>query len=400
MKKILWISPYAPYDTVAHAGGKNHNFYIKEFAKSGLFEITLLTLAQESEISKLDCTEYGIDCRYAEIKEDFFHSFKRYFYNLGSEYNPFNRYYGVFANYQRKLMVGLLKNEAPSLSPDTVILQWTQCLLLNPIIERFWPNAKIVAIEEDVSYLKYSRRLADAGNLFSSRYWKIKHSRLKDAEIEYLKKSSLVVVNNFKDKELLEKDAPELESVFIGPAYYDAFEACADVERDKTIVFYGAMNRKENDLSVKWFIKKVMPELPDFRLLIIGGGVKRSLKKLECKNVKICGYVKEPQNLWKNALCMVVPLLYGAGIKIKVLEAFSSGIPVVTNDIGIEGIAAKPGSDYLHCETASDYVDSIKKLDEDHSYANGLAENALDILVRDFDNHRKIQELINLVYNL
>ena len=30
-KKILWISPYAPYDQVAHAGGKNHNFYIKHF---------------------------------------------------------------------------------------------------------------------------------------------------------------------------------------------------------------------------------------------------------------------------------------------------------------------------------------------------------------------------------
>ena len=41
MKKILWISTYAPYDKVAHAGGKTHNYYIKYFQKSNKFDIHL-----------------------------------------------------------------------------------------------------------------------------------------------------------------------------------------------------------------------------------------------------------------------------------------------------------------------------------------------------------------------
>lgn len=48
-KKLLWISPYVPYDQARHAGGKTHNYDIKYFQKSGLFDICLLTLAQYSD---------------------------------------------------------------------------------------------------------------------------------------------------------------------------------------------------------------------------------------------------------------------------------------------------------------------------------------------------------------
>lgn len=39
-----------------------------------------------------------------------------------------------------------------------------------------------------------------------------------------------------------------------------------------------------------------------------------------------------------------------------------SGIPVLTNDIGIEGIDAMAGRDYLHCTTADDYIQAVVNL--------------------------------------
>ena len=59
-EKILWISPYAPYDSVRHAGGKVHNYYVKSFHKSGLFDITLLSLCLKEEEKFLDLDKYGI----------------------------------------------------------------------------------------------------------------------------------------------------------------------------------------------------------------------------------------------------------------------------------------------------------------------------------------------------
>lgn len=400
MKKILWISPYAPYDKIGHAGGKNHNFYIKSFAKSGLFDIILFTLAQDNQLSFLDCEKYGIDCRKNVIKTDLIHKGLRYLFNAESEYNPFNRYYGIFANYQRKLLIDLIKKEHNNVDPDIIILQWTQCLLLYPLIERLWPEKKIVAIEEDVSYLKYFRRYKDAKNLYSSLIWKYKYFGLKKKEIEYLIKSDLVVVNNEKDKGLLAKDGPGLKNVVRGPAYFDNYSFRKCTETDKTVVFYGAMNRTENELSIRWFIKSVMPLIPEYTLLVIGGGVKESLKQLERDNVKMLDFVDDPALVWKNSVCMVVPLLYGAGIKIKVLEAFSAGLPVLTNEIGIEGIAARPGMDYMHCNKPSDYADAIRKLNSNPEFACKMAENASLILKRDFDNDKMIGDLIDSVNRL
>lgn len=400
VKKILWISPYVPYDTVGHAGGKNHNFYIKSFAKSGLFDITLFTLAQDNQLSNMDCENYSIKSKVGVIKTDTFHTYLRYLINVESEYNPFNKYYGIFANYQRNLLIDLIKREHKSVEPDIIILQWTQCLLLYPLIEKYWPNRKIVAIEEDVSYLKYLRRFRGAGGLLSGKKWKIKYDRLKAAEIKYLDKSDVIVVSNDKDRKLLEKDAPNLKQVQRGPAYFDSYKYRDCGDREKLIVFFGAMNRKENDLSIRWFIKEVMPLLPDYKLRIIGGGVKSSLKLLERDNIEITGFAKDPTKEWDKAVCMVVPLLYGAGIKIKVLEAFSGGLPVVTNDIGIEGIEAKNGRDYMHCNTSAEYAEAIRKLHDNPNFACQMAQNASRILTRDFNKEKLIDALIDSVSKL
>ncbi len=61
-------------------------------------------------------------------------------------------------------------------------------------------------------------------------------------------------------------------------------------------------------------------------------------------------------------MCLAAPLLLGAGVKVKVIEALSAGLPVLTNTIGIEGIEAVNGESYFHCETPQEYADVISRL--------------------------------------
>ena len=60
MTKLLYISYFAPYDTVDHAGGKVHNFYIKKMQKQKDYDVTLLTMCYQREVAKLDLDRYGI----------------------------------------------------------------------------------------------------------------------------------------------------------------------------------------------------------------------------------------------------------------------------------------------------------------------------------------------------
>ena len=64
-------------------------------------------------------------------------------------------------------------------------------------------------------------------------------------------------------------------------------------------------------------------------------------------------------------MCFVAPLNLGAGIKVKVIEAMYTGITVLTNKIGIEGINAEAGVDYYHCENAEEYAETIRKIYND-----------------------------------
>lgn len=404
MKSLLWISPYVPYDTVDHAGGKNHNYYLKYLKKSEKFDITLLTLAQEKQISQIDLNEYGIKYEIKVIKNNKFHTLIRYMMNIESEYSPFNKLCGVFSNYQKNKLVKLIKEYATKNKnkPDIVILQWTQTILLMPLIKTLFSTSKIVTIEEDVVFLGYERKMNFAKTLFSKFIWQYKYKKIKIMEINVLKMSDLVVVNNYKDYELLSKEGIILHKLFLGPIYFDNYSNVKRNILNKNIIFYGAMGRKENYLSVKWFIETVMPLIKDadIKLIVIGGGGSKTLKSLNKDNIQILGYVPNLNKYFQESLCLIAPLVLGAGIKVKVLEAFSAGIPVLTNNIGIEGIPAKSGKDYLHCEEPIDYITNINYLINNMEKTDDISKNARNLINEKFKTDVILEELIKKICNL
>lgn len=93
----------------------------------------------------------------------------------------------------------------------------------------------------------------------------------------------------------------------------------------------------------------------------------------------ITGFVNDTLPYFESSMCLVAPLVLGAGIKVKILEAMSSGIPVLTNDIGIEGIPAENGSTYFHCNDAETYNKIIRQL-----YSGEIDTETVSIKSREF----------------
>jgi len=126
----------------------------------------------------------------------------------------------------------------------------------------------------------------------------------------------------------------------------------------------GAMGRIENGLTAIWYIEKVMPELSDtnVRFIIAGSHPSEKLRSYANERVVVTGFVDSIDEYFEKSLYFVAPLVLGAGIKVKVLEALSSGIPVLTNEIGIEGIPAQNKKHYLFCKQPEDYAEAIHKI--------------------------------------
>lgn len=402
MKKILWISPYAPYDKVDHAGGKVHNFYVKYFHKSGKFDITLLSLCLKREESLLDLEQYGVKNHIFVMDKSKIKKFERRAKSAWSFINPFDKYAGICLDYERyhieKMLMEYIREGN---KPDIVIMQWTFSLAFIEIIRKKFPSCKLIAIEEDVTFLGYERKWKKAESSYQKFFWKTRYERIKVLELNWLKKVDLIVTNNPKDTALLvENNIPE-KKIFTSMPYFDDYSKVIRQVKGRDLLFFGAMSRAENYLSAIWFIDNVMPKIQELntRFLIAGSSPPDILKEKESESVKILGYVEDMTEYFSSCVCLVAPLKLGAGIKIKILEAMSAGIPVLTNEIGIEGIEAVDGKEYILCSSSEEYADSIKKLLSNYNLEEFLSSNSKAFIKKKYHMASRLDKLIYIIEN-
>ncbi len=400
MKKseILWVSLYAPYDSIGHAGGKIENYYIKKLKNSNLSNIFLISFYKKSQKSLIDLDNYGI--RKKLICTDRWY---KPLIDIESTLNPYNYYANSLQNfYILHLKKSLKKYKQRRGIPAIVILQWTQTVLLSDYIKHLFGNIPIIAIEEDVQFLSYERHLNKANNIFEKNFWSIRYKRLKKLEIDRLNIVTKICVNNIKDKILLQENGIDSEKIFTWIPWFDNYQIIDNLSQNKDILFYGSMNRPENYLSAIWFIENVFKKIEHtgYRFIIVGNNPNKKLLKYRSSTVLITGFVDDISKYFEKSMCLVAPLVLGAGIKIKILEAMSAGIPVLTNDIGIEGISAKDRIHYYHCQTPSDYIDSIKELSCQKDLRKKLGTNAKLFIQQNYNLETSYNYFQNIILQM
>ncbi len=400
MKKILFISFDVPFDTVGHAGGKTHNYYLKKVSQDSEFDTFLISFAVPGDMPKIDCDSYGIENHIFCISPDKTKRILRGIINLSSRYNPYNKYAGMLPEYYKKrILCQLKKMKKEGYNPDVIVLEWTAIVLLATDIKKIFPCAKMIASEHDVSFLGYKRKYEYEKGGYGRWLAGVRYKTMLNQELKAIDTCDYVCPHNHKDANLLLKHSIPKEKIHPIVPYYMDFTDMHWEGKSKNIVFFGAMSRPENHLSAIWFIENVMPLLKDTDVVfqIIGGGATEELKSYESDRIKILGFVEDVSPYFKEALCMAVPLVLGAGIKVKVLEGMSSGMPVLTNKLGIEGIYAEHDKHYIHCETPEEYADAIKELINNRDKAGMISGNAKAFIRKKFDMEKSAVRYIDLI---
>lgn len=401
-KNVLWVSAAAPYDKVAHAGGQIHNYYLKELIKNEDIDVSLVTFCEYKDIDVVnkDLDFYGIKHELIYWTRDICLSniYRKVLYEE-SQKNPFSKYCGLTNDYNRKRLLSILnkiKNE-----PDIIILQWTQVILFIEDIKELFPNSKVIAIEEDVTYLSYYRKWKKSKDAVTVFVNGKRYKRFKEIEIGCLKKSDLVILNNPKDEKLVNNEG--INNTWHWTPFFQDMTHSQRAEKPKgNIVFYGAMGRDENHDSAMWFINNVFNRIKNdnMKFLVIGNKPRQELIGMANDRVIVTGFVDSVEPYFKDALCCVAPLVMGAGVKIKVLEALSAGVPVLTNDIGIEGIPAHNNIDYFYCNSPEEYIDVINKLYSSTELAVDVGNAAKAFIAKNYDFKKDAITFANIIRKL
>lgn len=353
--KILFISTFFPYENVSHAGGKTVYYYVNSFARDD--EVTLLTFVTKQDFDKLEqIHSYRlVPAKYGYTVRD---KAMRFAMSKVTKYWPFQKYCGFYNSYDEFLLKKKLSELVrEKYNPDIIILEWTQCVLTRDLVHSYFPNSKIVASEHDFSVVGFQRKVEAGEKHFTPK----RLENLKRLELGALARCDMTVFHSREDLKRASNMMPQCKEKFssIVP-YYDDYGTVEWNPTTKNIVFFGALNRMENVKSAIWFYDNVFCKLKDksWKLILLGSHPDKQLIYLSVqdKRVVVTGFVEDIKPWLQNCACMIAPLIMGAGIKVKVLEALSAGVPLLTNEIGMEGIDAQNEKEYFHCQVAEDYV--------------------------------------------
>lgn len=107
---------------------------------------------------------------------------------------------------------------------------------------------------------------------------------------------------------------------------------------EKEIIWIGNNTIPHNSAALDLIIKEILPRLPEFKLKVAGKLDNDSLNPKYGSNIEFLGYVDSIKYIYKRGSILIAPFLFGTGIKIKLLEALSYDVAVITNNIGFQGI--------------------------------------------------------------
>jgi glycosyltransferase involved in cell wall biosynthesis len=148
-----------------------------------------------------------------------------------------------------------------------------------------------------------------------------------------------------------------------------------------TMLFVGSFRHTPNRIALEWFVTHVLPLIlekqPAARLEMVGsdappahtfGGASHALDML--------GYVEDVREPLSRYSVFVCPILSGSGVRVKLLEAFAAGIPVVSTTVGAEGLARKNGEFCSLADTPEAFAESVLALMANPPMASEMAGRA------------------------
>ena len=148
-----------------------------------------------------------------------------------------------------------------------------------------------------------------------------------------------------------------------------------------TMLFLGSFRHLPNQEALDWFTRKVLPRVlertPEARLVIVGADPppRHSLPDFG-GHMELRGFVDDVREPLSRYAVFVCPILSGSGMRVKLLEAFAAGIPVVSTKLGAEGLSNVDGDICALADSPAEFTEKILQLFADPGKSAELATRA------------------------
>jgi O-antigen biosynthesis protein len=257
-------------------------------------------------------------------------------------------------------------------------------------VREFAPAAVVAYDTVDLHWVRESRRFAlsepdplpENGRVVAQGP---KAAALFELELAMVRASDLTVAVTDDERAQIHHVVPDARVVVI-PTIHAVSERVPPAEGRKDVLFVGGFEHPPNADAVTYLVREVMPHVwqrrADVSVTIVGGSAPPEVEDLASSRVHIRGWVADLDPLLDSARTMVVPVRYGAGVKGKITQGLAAGLPIVTTEVGAEGLDGEDGENMLIGDDPEELAQRIVRIVEDDDLWRTLSHGGRELVTQ------------------
>jgi polysaccharide biosynthesis protein PslH len=270
-------------------------------------------------------------------------------------------------------------------TPDFFLVEHTRNASICSYAKKVWPSVICVVDSHNVESNLLRQVLASGAKSRSSIKRAEKHERSIARLADVLWACSDADLEQYKAID----SCPKKTAVIPNGVSTSRVSFDATTVKVPTILFIGNLAYDPNIKGVHWFHRNVWPRLkkdsPLLKWQLVGSSADPSILALECDDIKIAVNVPSVQPYLDQAIVSICPIFSGSGTRLKILEAFSAGVPVVATLQGAEGIQSMHGKHLLIANSPIEFIDAINQLLVSFDLRDSLRSQARDLVETKYD---------------
>lgn len=296
------------------------------------------------------------------------------------------------AKYRRASFSRLVEASINRRLPDIVHFDGAHTASYAPLVRRLAPGALRVLRCHNAEHVILERFAAEQTNHVKRVLMSIQARRLKRYEALILNDFDLILAITAQDAERFRVINPQsVARTIILPAgaHIPAILPPAPPSSSPfRLLHVAAMDWLPNQAGLRWLLDEVVPLLDasglHYHMDVVGKAMPQEFLARSSGHVQIHGFVEDLSALTAAAHIAVVPLHIGGGMRVKIADFWSQGIPVVATPVGAEGLADSDPPAVVVADSPADFAAAICRLCADSAARETLRHNAFIRVKRDF----------------
>jgi len=256
-------------------------------------------------------------------------------------------------------------------------------------------HGRLVVDFIDALSLNFKRRCDNARTPFKYVY-RLEFERLKRFERIMVERADLSLAVSPVDADALGAKTAVLPTCVDLKKFYPPDENSPR----RNLIFTGNLSYISNIEAVETIALHAMPiiasKFPEIKLRLVGINPHPRVKSLESPNIEVVGYVNSVADELRKAMVAVAPMVSGAGLQNKILEAMACAAPVVSTSIGNAGIRAENNKEILIGDTPVEFAEQVINLLKDEAMARAIGRAGRAFVENNFGWESTTEKLLSL----